>query len=151
MNQEICPAAVEDIDALAQLLDSLFSQDLEFQPDHAKQTNGLRAILENPAHGEILVLKIDGAVIGMVSLLYSISTALGGKVAIFEDMIIDKDFRNSRNGTMLLTAAIAFAKKRHCLRITLLTDFNNDGAIHFYEKAGFETSKMIPMRLLLEE
>lgn len=141
-------ATTADIDDLAQLLHSLFSQDIEFTPDLEKQKAGLQQIIENPTIGEILVLKTDDRTLGMVSLLYSISTALGGKVAILEDMIIAEGFRRSGYGKQLLHEAIAFAKQRNCLRITLLTDFDNETAIRFYQRSGFNLSKMIPLRLV---
>ncbi len=141
-------ATPADIDDLAQLLHSLFSQDIEFAPDLEKQKAGLQQIIDNPTIGEILVLKTDNKTIGMVSLLYSISTALGGKVAILEDMVIAEGFRQSGYGKQLLQEAIAFAKLRNCLRITLLTDFDNETAIRFYQQTGFNLSKMIPLRLV---
>ena len=76
---------------------------------------------------------MDNHVIGMVSFLYSISTALGGKVALLEDMIIDKNYWKGGYGKRLLKDAINLSLKRECLRITLLTDFNNDIAIKFYD------------------
>lgn len=142
-------ATLNEVAQCCELLNQLFSQDLEFVPDNEKQTAGLTQIIDNPNIGEILVLKKDNKVIGMVSLLYSISTALGSKVVVLEDMIIDKEHRTSGYGSMLLEKAIAFAKERGCLRITLLTDYNNDVAIHFYKKYGFEKSQMIVMRQLL--
>lgn len=141
-------ATATDIDDLAQLLHSLFSQDIEFTPDLEKQKAGLLQIIDNPAIGEILVLKTDNKTIGMVSLLYSISTALGGKVAILEDMVIAEGFRRSGYGKQLLQEAITFAKLRNCLRITLLTDFDNETAIRFYQQTGFNLSKMTPLRLV---
>ena len=148
MKKETGIATIEDIDELIRLLNILFSQDLEFVPNREKQGAGLHKIISNPGIGEILVLKIDGRIIGMVSLLYSVSTALGGKVAILEDMVIDSDFRNRRLGTELLNEAIGYARKNGCLRITLLTDYNNEPAIHFYKGFGFTKSQMIPMRLV---
>jgi GNAT superfamily N-acetyltransferase len=148
MIKEISVAQTNDIDELIPLLTSLFTQDIEFEPDESKQKLCLKQIIQNPEIGEILVLKIDGKIAGMVSLLYSISTALGGKVAILEDMVIDKRFRKLRFGKELLEAAIHHAKRRNCLRITLLTDFDNDIAIRFYKQAGFQSSKMVPLRLV---
>ena len=148
MKKEISTASINDIPELAELLNDLFTQDIEFVPDLKKQKTGLKAIINNPEIGEILVLKGDGKILGMVSLLYSISTALGGKVAILEDMIIHQDYRQMGLGKELLGEAIRFSKKRNCLRLTLLTDFNNDAAIQFYQKFGFKKSEMIPMRLV---
>jgi ribosomal protein S18 acetylase RimI-like enzyme len=148
MKKEISIATIEDVDELIRLLNILFSQDIEFEPNREKQSAGLRMIISNSEIGEILVLRIDGRIVGMVSLLYSVSTALGGKVAILEDMIIDNGFRNRRLGTELLNEAIGYSKENGCLRITLLTDYNNEPAIHFYKGFGFIKSQMIPMRLV---
>lgn len=149
MNVEIRIATNADLDQLIGLLNDLFTQDIEFEPNYEVQKSGLEKIINNPAIGEILVLQMDHKVIGMVSLLYSISTALGGKVAILEDMIIDKNYRGKGLGKQLLQEAINFSMKRNCLRITLLTDFNNDIAIKFYEGFGFKKSDMIPLRLIM--
>ncbi len=148
MKKEISIARLNDLPDLADLLNDLFTQDIEFVPDFRKQKTGLEAILNNPEIGEILILKSEGKVLGMVSLLYSISTALGGKVAILEDMIIHKDYRQKGLGKELLGEAIRFSKERNCLRLTLLTDFNNDVAIQFYQQFGFLKSEMIPMRVV---
>jgi len=148
MTKQITLATLAELDELVELLNVLFTQDIEFEPDYEKQKAGLEQIILNPALGEILVMKIDGKVVGMVSLLYSISTALGGKVAILEDMVISKDFRGKGLGKELLNEAIAYAQERGCLRLTLLTDFDNETAIRFYQNAGFSLSKMIPLRLV---
>lgn len=147
-NRDIRIANTNDLNDLIQLLNELFTQDIEFKPDYAKQKAGLLEILNNNNVGEILVLSIDDRVIGMVSLLYSISTALGGKVAILEDMIIKKEYRNKGFGKQLLNEAIKFSKLKNLLRITLLTDFDNEIAIKFYNSFGFKKSEMIPMRLV---
>ena len=146
--KQITLATHVDIDDLVHLLTVLFTQDIEFEPDLEKQKNGLEQIIANPSIGEILILKVEGRVVGMVSLLYSISTALGGKVAILEDMVIAADFRKKGLGKDLLNEAINFAKQKGCLRLTLLTDFDNKTAIRFYESAGFSLSKMVPLRLV---
>ena len=148
MTKQITLATLADLDELVHLLNVLFTRDIEFEPDYIKQRIGLELIILNPEIGEILVMKIDGKVLGMVSLLYSISTALGGKVATLEDMVIAEEFRRKGLGAELLKEAISFARKRGCLSLTLLTDFNNDTAIKFYERAGFNLSKMIPLRLV---
>lgn len=148
MLKQVSLATLANLDELVHLLNVLFAQDIEFEPDYKKQKAGLEQIISNPSVGEILVMKIDGKVVGMVSLLYSISTALGGKVAILEDMVVAKEFRRKGLGKELLHEAIAFAQKHGCLRLTLLTDFDNESAIKFYQSAGFSLSKMIPLRLV---
>lgn len=142
-------ASCSDIPALADLLAFLFEQEVEFLPDRDAQMCGLTRILENPHMGSILVVKQQDSVVGMVSLLYSVSTALGERVALLEDMVILPTVRNTGIGSQLLQAAIDHARTAGCKRITLLTDHTNEAAQRFYAKQGFSISTMVPLRLSL--
>jgi GNAT superfamily N-acetyltransferase len=147
----ILPASETDMDAICLLLNQLFSQEADFAADKTKQMRAVTEILSQPDSGQILILRKDGQVAGMVSLLYLISTAMGGKVALLEDMIIAEGYRGRGLGQELLNAAIDFARQQGCLRITLLTDADNDRAQQFYQKHGFSHSAMVPMRRIFED
>lgn len=147
---EIGLATVADVPPLAALLEILFAQEAEFVPDRPRQERGLREIIANPATGQILVLREGGAIRGMVSLLYLVSTALGGRVALLEDMVVAPERRGRGAGSMLLGAAIAHARNAGCRRITLLTDGANTAAQRFYARHGFAPSAMMPMRLFVD-
>jgi len=142
-------AKISDIEHLVDLLTLLFSQEAEFTPHREIQRIGLQMILEDANRGIIFVLKESDEIIGMVSLLWTISTALGGKVAFLEDMIIKAEHRGKQGGSLLVKTAISYAKKLTCKRITLLTDTDNHAAQHFYKRLGFQDSLMQPMRLIL--
>lgn len=147
-------ATHQDVPVLCELLAQLFSQELEFQPDSEAQRRGLLQILDNPGCGLILVLRQQRAeeseqVIGMVNLLFTVSTALGERVALLEDMIIDRHQRQQGAGAQLLEAAISQAQQAGCRRITLLTDEDNLKAQQFYGRQGFTVSTMKPMRRML--
>ncbi|MDZ7820009.1 MAG: GNAT family N-acetyltransferase [Aliarcobacter sp.] len=146
---EIKVATINDIMPLCELLNELFSMEKEFIVNKELQIKGLKKILENNSIGNIIVATKDKKIIAMVNLLYTISTALGAKVAILEDMIVSKDFQNQNIGSTLLEFAKTFAKEIGCKRITLLTDNDNFKAHTFYEKNGFEKSSMIPFRIKL--
>ena len=147
---EIRQASSTDIPQLCVLLNSLFTQEAEFSPDTERQAIGLGAIIEGDGIGDILVAVEAGEIIGMVNLLYTISTALGSRVAILEDMIIAPAFRGLGMGSLLLQQAIDFAKNKGCKRITLLTDSDNERAQQFYQKHGFELSSMNAYRLFFD-
>lgn len=142
-------ATINELDEMCDLLAHLFTQEVDFVIDRNLQRSGLINILKNPWLGTILLGKQDGIVIGMVSLLFTVSTALGGRVAILEDMILRPEFRGKKLGSKLLEAAILKARESGCLRITLLTDGVNQDAQRFYENHGFVHSEMITMRLSL--
>jgi GNAT superfamily N-acetyltransferase len=148
-NMKLFEATFDDIPELSNLLTLLFTQEADFEPDGDKQAEGLRQIIGQPDIGRILILRDQSMLLGMVTLLFTVSTALGSRVAILEDMIVRPDARQSGIGSSLLQYAIGFAKSNGCARITLLTDRTNSGAIRFYQKHGFKHSEMIPLRLLI--
>jgi len=147
---KITEATKDDIVGLCELLALLFAQEAEFRPDRSLQTTALQQIIDFPECGRVLVLREGDSLIGMVNLLFTISTALGGRVALLEDMIVHPEYRGCGAGSELLQAAINLAKSYGCRRITLLTDQTNEAAQRFYERHGFNISEMVPMRLSLE-
>src|SRR5436190_17751309 len=141
------PATAEDLDELSDLLGELFSEESDFRPDKDKQLRGLRLIFEQPNRGRVFVLRRDHAIVGMINLLFTISTAEGGFVMVLEDLVIHKKYQSHGYGAKLLQHAIEFAKQKNFLRITLLTDRPENVAQEFFRKHGFVESSMIPMRL----
>lgn len=105
--------------------------------------------MQQPDTGRILVARCNGQVIAMVSLLFTISTALGGRVALLEDMIVQPSHRGLGIGSQLLAYALEFARTHHVLRITLLTDHDNVAAQQLYQQHGFQQSGMQAWRLIL--
>lgn len=140
-------AIFEDIPILCSLLHQLFSLEVEFIPNSQNQIKSLSEILQNPKIGTIYVACCGNKIVGMVNVLYTISTALGEKVAILEDMIIDEKYRGKNIGASLLEYSVNSSKKNGCKRITLLTDDTNLSAHKFYNKMGFKKSNMIPFRM----
>ena len=142
-------ATTSDIPTLCTLLDYLFSQEVEFKPDHEIQSRGLEMILNNNNIGNIFVAKNNEKIIGMVILLYTVSTALGERVALLEDMVVSPNERGLGIGSMLLDHAVKYATEKGCKRITLLTDKTNIEAQKFYKKHKFNRSSMIPFRMII--
>ena len=95
------------------------------------------------------MLRENGTILGMINLLITISTAEGGFVVMLEDVIVHRAHRGKGFGEKLLQHAIAYARKKDFLRITLLADRLNDQGQHFFKSRGFVESKMIPLRLIL--
>jgi len=145
----IRPATPDDIPPLCDLLSLLFAQEADFSPDPARQERGLRLIIEQPQTGRIYCAADADAIVGMVSILFTVSTAEGGRAATLEDMVVHPARRGQGIGERLLQEAIHRAREAGCKRITLLTDAANTPAMRFYARAGFLPSRMVPFRLAL--
>ena len=143
---KIAEATFDDIPELCTLLGHLFEQESEFTSSQTLQRTGLEKIIKDKNKGRILIIKDKNEVIGMINLLFTISTALGGDVAIIEDMVIKPTKRGKGFGSRLISYAIEFAINNNCKRITLLTDTENTRAQKFYKYHGFNRSSMVVFR-----
>jgi GNAT superfamily N-acetyltransferase len=148
-NVVIEPATEADLDELSELLGELFSEEKDFRPNKHKQLRGLRLIFEQPNRGRVFVLRRDNAIVGMINLLFTISTAEGGFVLLLEDLVVHDEFRGHGYGSKLLEHAIDFAKQKNFLRVTLLTDRPELRSQALFKRFGFHESSMMPMRLLI--
>ncbi|MEI6846884.1 MAG: GNAT family N-acetyltransferase [Chlorobiaceae bacterium] len=148
---DIRTAVASDIPRCSELCALLFNQEKEFTADGNNQSRGLSIIIENPELGRIFVCEIDGVIQGMVLLLFTVSTFLGKKVALLEDMIIDPAWRGKGIGSLLIEHAINVLRTEGFGRITLLTDGNNERAQQFYLAKGFTKSEMVVFRKLLDQ
>ena len=144
------PATLEDLPQLVQMAMDLFELEGDFEPSYEKQERGLKLILEEPSRGRIFVLRNDARIMGMVNILFTISTAEGGLVLILEDFFIHPSHRGQSYGSKLLNAVRDFALAKDFKRITLLTDKISEESQRFFTRNGFNFSKMIPMRLHLD-
>nr|CRH04400.1 Putative protein with N-acetyltransferase activity [Candidatus Magnetococcus massalia] len=126
------------------LLAELFTQEAAFEADGVRQERALRELLADPEGATLFVARDAGGVVGMVCLLYVISTALGRVTALLEDMVVTEEARGQGVGGQLIDFAIEHAKQRGCKRITLHTDEDNAPAHRFYREHGFERCYMVP-------
>ena len=84
--------------------------------------------------GSVIVLDVDGDVLGVVTCSYVTAIRYGGNYARMEELIVDDRARGAGAGRMLVDAAIAEARRRGC---GLLTLYAREHTRAFYEKAGF--------------
>lgn len=143
---KIRKAKLEDIQELCQLLSYLFEQEAEHKVDSKKQEQGLRLIISDKKVGHIFVATKKGKIVGMINLLYSISTSLGAQVGIIEDVIVLPKYRGENIGSKLLLHVKNYAKKKNLKRLTLFTDSDNLNAHKFYENQGFSRSSMVQFK-----
>lgn len=142
----IRPMDEHDLDDVARLLSALFAQEHEFTPEPRRQRRALELLLAQPDLGIVLVAHRRGLVIGTVTLLRSVSTALGGEVAWLEDLVVEPSERGGGTGGALLDAAASLAETRSWRRISVLTDADNLRAQHLYSRHGFTRSEMVVLR-----
>lgn len=156
MNILVRPARHADLDDLCTLLAQLFQLERDFKPDRERQLRGLMAVLERD-DAVILVASLhasrgpatDEPLLGMVSVQSVLSTAEGGVVGLVEDMVVRDAHRNQGVGARLLQEAEVWARGRGLSRLQLLTDDGNRGALRFYERQGWQSTRLVARRRML--
>src|SRR5687768_13452584 len=123
---EFGAARPKEISQLVELLGFLFEQEAEFTADAGKQEAALKLIFADAKVGRVFVARDGAKVVAMASLLYTVSTAEGGRAALFEDLVVRPDYRKQGIGAKLLEHVIEQARAQGLLRLTLLTDMQNE-------------------------
>jgi len=125
--EDACP---EDIPALSDLLDTLFSIEQDFQPDSERQIRGLALLLQHPDRASIKVARNEcGQLVGMVSAQLVISTSEGAPSAWVEDMVVREGWRSQGVGQALLENLLEWASSHGATRAQLLVDIDNMPAV----------------------
>lgn len=138
-----------DIPAMAELLRQLFSIELDFEVDSERQQRGLRLLLSNGDYARVLVAEENGKVVGMCSGQVVISTAEGAPSIWVEDVVVDEKSRGHGVARALLDQLEVWARERGATRLQLLADLQNDKALEFYRKNGWDKTQMICRRKVL--
>ena len=144
------PARPADIDTLCGLLQALFTIEEDFACDAAKQSRGLRMLVDS-TRGCLLVAASEAGVIGMCSGQLMISTAEGGLSLLVEDVVVDAKWRGQGVGRLLMAAISEWARALDVTRLQLLADRNNIPALDFYRALGWQTTELICLRTFTED
>jgi GNAT superfamily N-acetyltransferase len=139
------PAQHADIETLLHLLEALFSIEQDFTHDREKQQRGLEMLLQAP-DAYVAVAEHAGEVAGMATLQLLISTAEGAPSGLIEDVVVHASHRGQGIGEALMNHLITWAKKKGVTRLQLLADRDNQPALDFYRKQGWETTSLIALR-----
>lgn len=144
---EIRDARPDDIDHLVALLRELFSIEADFKADVQLQRQGLSLMLDGRGkHRCIKVAETDGCVVGMCTAQMLISTAVGGMVAMVEDMVVEGAYRGMGIGRQLMDAIAQWANGFGMPRLQLLADRTNFSALDFYDRMGWHPTRLICLR-----
>lgn len=137
-----------DLPALVELIRTLFSLEPDFAVDAQRQRRGLQMLLDEPRRAAVLVAERAGRVIGMVTAQLVVSTAEGAPSAWIEDMVVEAPERKKGVGPQLIQAVEAWALARGATRLQLLADRENEPALRFYARGGWQPTRMVCLRRL---
>ena len=140
-------AGYPDVPSMAKMIGELFSIELDFPTDIAKQERALLALLGSETAAVFVATEgTSDTPIGMVTVQLTISTAQGGPSGLLEDMFVEKKYRGRGVATALVKAVEKWCLSRGADRVQLLVDFTNEGALKFYNALGYKDTRMVSRR-----
>lgn len=131
----------QDVPALVALLaDDSLGKDRESAADLAAYLEAWDEMALDP-NAEMLVLDVEGLVIGTATLTYARHLArMGMRRCTVESVRIAAAYRGQGLGRVLMDACVDMARARGCGVIQLTSDKRRTDAHRFYQRLGFEAS-----------
>jgi GNAT superfamily N-acetyltransferase len=110
----------------------------------------LATLLASPTGHIAIARDTTSRAVGMATAQLVISTAEGAPSAWVEDVVVREDFRGKGLGRALLDAVLAWARSQGALRAQLLADLDNAPALAFYDRVGWQPTRLGAWRRMLD-
>ena len=143
-----------DVEGVAAAVGSLLDELGGRRPSPDELEAEVRALLEEPAGGSVLIAEADGSIVGVLSASWQRAIHVPGVYATIQDLWVDEAWRSRGVGAELVEAIASQARTRGVSRLEVGLPRETFAAIasteSFYERNGFE--HLGPrMRRLLDE
>jgi GNAT superfamily N-acetyltransferase len=136
------PAGGGDVAAVALAVEELLLELGGRRPAREELEAEIRAALEDPAVGAILLAESGGAIVGVLSASWQRALHVPGRYATIQDLWVDPEWRSRRVGAALVDELVALCGKQGVARIEVGLPRESFDAIRateaFYLGNGFE-------------
>ncbi|HET9197246.1 MAG TPA: GNAT family N-acetyltransferase [Solirubrobacterales bacterium] len=144
-----------DVEGVTSAVEALLAELGGRCPDRAQIEAEIRALLEDPAGGSVLIAEADGKTVGVLSASWQRAIHVPGVYATIQDLWVDEAWRSRGVGAELVEAIASQARTRGVGRLEVGLPRETFAAIasteSFYERNGFEHLGPRMRRLLDDE
>ena len=135
-------AGADDVAAVAAAVESLLLELGGRRPERSVLETEVRALLDDPAGGSVLIAEADGEIVGVLSASWQRAIHVPGVYATIQDLWVDGAWRSRGVGAELVEAVASQARARGVSRLEVGLPRETFAAIasteSFYERNGFE-------------
>ena len=129
----------DDLNALLELYLYLHEDSIPDESEHLSRT--WEQIINDPNH-HIIVNEVDGRIVSScVCVIIPNLTRNVRPYAFIENVVTHKDYRRRGLAQECLNFAREIALKENCYKMMLLTGSKDPNTLHFYEKAGYNSTE----------
>ena len=131
-------AEQRDLDAILELYLFLHEDSIPEKDEHLRDT--WLQIIQDPNH-HLIVNEVDGKIVSScVCVIIPNLTRNIRPYAFVENVVTREDYRGKGYAGECLEFAREIAEKENCYKMMLLTGSKKPETLHFYEKAGYNSS-----------
>ncbi len=131
-------AKKDDLEALLKLYLFLHEENIPEQNEHLEKT--WNQIIGDPNH-HLIVNEIDGQIVSScVCVIIPNLTRNVRPYAFVENVVTHADYRKKGYAGECLDYARKIAERENCYKMMLLTGSKKSETLHFYEKAGYNST-----------
>lgn len=138
----IRPARDGDVEAVAAAVERLLVELGGRRPPRTELEAEIRAALEDPGVGALIVAEGEGEIVGVLSASWQRALHVPGRYATIQDLWVDERWRSRRVGAGLVDALAALCEEQGVARIEVGLPRESFAAIRateaFYLGNGFE-------------
>lgn len=135
-------AGVADAAGVATAVESLLRELGGRCPERSELEAEVRALLDDPAGGSVLIAEADGGIVGVLSASWQRAIHVPGVYATIQDLWVDEAWRSRGVGAELVEAIASQARARGVSRLEVGLPRETFAAIasteSFYRRNGFE-------------
>jgi GNAT superfamily N-acetyltransferase len=135
-------AGAEDVEEVATAVENLLVELGARPPERPDLEAEVRALLDDPQGGSVLVAEADGDVVGVLSASWQRAMHVPGVYATIQDLWVDEAWRSRGVGAELVEAIASQARSRGASRLEVGLPRETFAAIasteSFYRRNGFE-------------
>jgi len=135
-------AGAADVEVVASAVESLLLELGGRQPERSILETEVRALLDDPEGGSVLIAEADGDVVGVLSASWQRAIHVPGIYATIQDLWVDEAWRSRGVGAELVEAIASQARTRGVGRLEVGLPRETFAAIasteSFYRRNGFE-------------
>lgn len=135
-------AGAADVEVVASAVESLLAELGGRRPERSILETEVRALLDDPEGGSVLIAEADGDVVGVLSASWQRAIHVPGIYATIQDLWVDEAWRSRGVGAELVEAIASQARTRGVGRLEVGLPRETFAAIasteSFYRRHGFE-------------
>jgi GNAT superfamily N-acetyltransferase len=135
-------AGADDVAAVAAAVEGLLVELGGRKPERAEMEAEVKALLDDPRGGSVLLAEADGEVVGVLTASWQRAIHVPGTYATIQDLWVDSQWRSRGVGAELVEAVASQARSRGVGRLEVGLPRETFAAIasteSFYRRNGFE-------------